>query len=189
MTFKPGILQHMNLTIACCLKQPYEFQQSREKPLPLKGFEFHVKRRRMGAMAAISWVALLTKEALFTEAASGFELPLVAPDQTVTEAEDEIRGHAQALLEVKDLIEFESWRELQAALRKSSSLLKQDFYTIIQGKPASERRQLRKLYTDLFNNVTRLDYAARDKDASYIRQCYDNIVCWLVEEIASSRAS
>ncbi|TQD75177.1 hypothetical protein C1H46_039299 [Malus baccata] len=48
----------------------------------------------MGAIAAISWVALLTKEALFTEAASGFELPLVAPNQTVAEAEDEVRGHA-----------------------------------------------------------------------------------------------
>ncbi|KAM1431295.1 hypothetical protein ACFX2I_047262 [Malus domestica] len=156
MAFKPAILQHTNPTISCSLKQPYEFQKSREKPLPLKGFEFHVKRRRMGAMAAISWVALLTKEALFTEAAFGFELPLVAPDQTVAEAEDEVKGHA--------------------ALRKSSSLLKQDFYTIIQGKLASERPQLRKLYTDLFNNVTRLDYAARDKDASYIQLCYDNIV-------------
>lgn len=161
MALKPAILQHMNPTISCCLKQPYEFQQLREKPLPLKGFEFHVKRRRIGAMASISWVALLAKEALFTVASSGFELPLVAPDQTVAEAEDEIRGHAQALLEVKDLIEFESWRELQATLGKSSSLLKQDFYTIIQGKPASERPQLRKLYTDLFNNVTRVSNPIR----------------------------
>ncbi|KAM2540068.1 hypothetical protein TB2_025293 [Malus domestica] len=54
----------------------------REKPQPVKGFEFHVKRRRIGAR---SWAALLAKEILFTEAASGFDLQLIMPDQTLAE--------------------------------------------------------------------------------------------------------
>ncbi|PON56677.1 Oxygen-evolving enhancer protein [Parasponia andersonii] len=108
--------------------------------------------------------------------ANGLDLELVAPDQTLEEAQSGIRGHALALLQVKAFIDSESWGEAQKALRRSSAYVKQDFYTIIQGRPASERPQLRKLYFDLFNNVTKLDYAARDKDASRVLQCYHNIV-------------
>ncbi|CAB4271920.1 unnamed protein product [Prunus armeniaca] len=178
MAFKSAIVQPknpplFNPTFSCCLKPSVQF---REKPL--KDFEFNIKRR-IGAIAAVSWALMAAKEAIFVEAANGFDLQLVAPGQTIEEAESGIKGHAQALLQVKELIDLESWREVQIALRKSSAVLKQDIYTLIQAKPANERPQLRKLYSDLFNNVTRLDYAARDKDASYIRQCYENIVAVL----------
>lgn len=93
------------------------------------------------------------------ELANGLDMGLVAPDQTVEEAQSGIRGHALALLQVKDLIDSESWREAQKALRKNSAYVKQDIYTIIQGRPASERPQLRKLYFDLFNNVTKVSCA------------------------------
>uniref|UniRef100_A0A2P2ILC4 Uncharacterized protein n=1 Tax=Rhizophora mucronata TaxID=61149 RepID=A0A2P2ILC4_RHIMU len=52
-------------------------------------------------------------------------------------------------------------------------------YILIQSKPGSERPQLRKLYSNLFNNVSKLDYAARDKDAARVWQCYENIVAAL----------
>lgn len=79
---------------------------------------------------------------------------------------------------MKELLEEDesSWREAQRALRNRSALLKQDIYTIIQGKPGSERPLLRKMYSTLFNSVSRLDYAARDKDVTRVWQSYDNIV-------------
>lgn len=156
MAFKSAIVQpknpHFNPTFSCCLKPSFQF---REKPL--KDFEFNIKRR-IGAIAAVSWALMAAKEAIFVEAANGFDLQLVAPGQTIEEAESGIKGHAQALLQVKELIDLESWREVQTALRKSSSVLKQGIYTLIQAKPANERPQLRKLYSDLFNNVTRVSF-------------------------------
>ncbi|KAJ0099875.1 hypothetical protein Patl1_21239 [Pistacia atlantica] len=135
--------------------------------------------RRIGLIAAMA-SALLARDAIFREdVANGFDFRLVAPDQTVEQAESRIRDHAESLLQVKALLEVESWGAAQKALRSSSGYLKQDIYTIIQTKPESERRQLRKLYSDLFNNVTKLDYAARDKDASRVWQCYENIAAAL----------
>ena len=79
---------------------------------------------------------------------------MTVPDQTVEEAESGIREHAMSLVQVKPLLESESWKDAQKELRKSSSYLKQDIYTIIQGKPGPERAQLRILYSKLFNDVT-----------------------------------
>lgn len=93
------------------------------------------------------------------EVAEGFELNMVAPDQTIEEAESGIRVHAEALLGIKSLIETGSWGEAQKVLRRNSSYLKQDIYTIIQGKPGSERPELRKLYSNLFSNATRVSSA------------------------------
>jgi hypothetical protein len=60
---------------------------------------------------------------------------------------------------VKEYIDARSWRELQAALRASASNLKQDLYAIIQAKPGSQRPELRRLYSELFNSVTRVGIA------------------------------
>lgn len=112
--------------------------------------------------------------------ANAFDFGVTTPDQTVEEAESGIRKHAQSLLQVKDLLESsssaESWKDAQKALRKRASYLKQDIYTIIQSKPGSERPQLRKLYSFLFNSVSDLDYAARDRDTARLWECYGNIV-------------
>ncbi|KAL0357352.1 UNVERIFIED_CONTAM: hypothetical protein Scaly_1420900 [Sesamum calycinum] len=113
---------------------------------------------------------------LFTEPATAFDFRMTVPDQTVEEAESGIQPHAQRLVGVKDLLMAESWKEAQKVLRKSSSLLKQDMYTIIQAKPAEERGRLRKLYSELFNGVTKLDYAARDEDRIRVWECYDRVV-------------
>lgn len=83
------------------------------------------------------------------------------------------------MVQVKDLLELESWKEAQKELRKSASYLKQDIYTIIQGKPGMERPQLRNLYSKLFNDVTGLDYAARDKDVPRVWKLYKDIVVTL----------
>jgi len=89
-------------------------------------------------------------------AVSAFELRMTVPDQTVEEAEAVVRTHAQDLLQIKALVESETWREAQFALRESSGYLKQDLYTIIEAKPASQRPVLRKLYSTLFNNVSKV---------------------------------
>ncbi|KAM5558340.1 psbQ-like protein 3, chloroplastic [Rosa sericea] len=170
-------LMHFNPTFSCCLKPSFQFREMR-----LKDFDININRRR-GAIAALSLV-LLAKDSISTKLAYGFDFQLVAPDQTIEEAESGIIGHAQALLQVKELIESESWGQVQTAVRKSSPFLKQDIYTIIQQKPGNERPLLRKLYSNLFNNVTRLDYAARDRDASRIRECYENIVMVLNEVLS-----
>ncbi|XP_073029365.1 psbQ-like protein 3, chloroplastic [Primulina eburnea] len=116
---------------------------------------------------------------ILTKSAIALELRFAVPDQTLEEAENSIPITAQSLLKVKDLLMAESWEEAQKALKKSSSYLKRDLYTIIQGKPAKERRQLRKLYVDLFNAVTRLDYAARDKDKILVCNCWSSIISYL----------
>ncbi|KAK6128166.1 hypothetical protein DH2020_038096 [Rehmannia glutinosa] len=123
-------------------------------------------------------IILTASSALFlsTKPAAAFDFRMTVPDQTVEEAESGIQSHAQSLLKVKDLLMAESWKEAQKLLRKSSALLKQDIYTIIQSKSADERPRLRKLYSDLFNGVTKLDYAARDKDRIRVWECYDGIV-------------
>lgn len=117
-------------------------------------------------------------------AASAFDLRLTVPDQTVEEAEAVVKDHAQDLLQIKAFVESESWREAQSALRESSGYLKQDLYTIIQAKPGSQRPPLRKLYSNLFNNVSKLDYAARNKDADVVQECYHNIATILTEILA-----
>lgn len=90
--------------------------------------------------------------------AEAFDFGLVAPDQTMDEAESVIREDASALLQVKALIDSESWSDARSLARKRAAYLKRDIYTIIQGKPRSERPILRKLYFDLFINVSRVSY-------------------------------
>lgn len=110
----------------------------------------------MGLVATMAEVLVAGEAIFYTRTANGFDFRMVAPDQTIEEAESGIKDHALALLEVKALIESKEWKDMQKALRKRSSLLKQDIYTIIQSKPGSQRPQLRKLYSNLFNNVTRV---------------------------------
>ncbi|KAJ4973558.1 hypothetical protein NE237_006732 [Protea cynaroides] len=135
--------------------------------------------RRRATMAGLSTVLLVREVILNPKVASAFDFRLVAPDQTPEEAESVIRGHVRDLLQVKALIDSESWEAAQKDLRKSSGKLKQDIYTIIQAKPGGERPQLRKLYSILFNNVTKLDYAARSKDMTRVLECYQSIVVTL----------
>ncbi|XP_071916075.1 psbQ-like protein 3, chloroplastic [Coffea arabica] len=139
----------------------------------------HITRRRATTNILAASVGVLAMEAIScqqTGTASGFDFGMTAPEQTLEEAESGIKGHAQSLIQVKELLEAESWNAAQRALRKCSAYLKQDIYTIIQAKPGSERPELRKLYSDLFNSVTRLDYAARDENVPRIWDCYGNVV-------------
>ncbi|KAF9619737.1 hypothetical protein IFM89_009079 [Coptis chinensis] len=91
------------------------------------------------------------------DVASAFDFRMMVPDRTLKKKrEGSIEDHARELLEVKDLIESEQWHDAQKELRRSSSYLKQDIYTLIQAKPGSEKPPLRLLYSKLFNNVTRV---------------------------------
>lgn len=110
--------------------------------------------RRLG----LGFIALMASSvtAKPVEVANALDLKLIAPEQSLDEAESGIRSHAKALLQVRGLIESEAWKEAQKRLRSSSPLLKQDVYTIIESKPPAERPALRKLYSLLFNNVTRV---------------------------------
>ncbi|XP_054796510.1 psbQ-like protein 3, chloroplastic isoform X1 [Prosopis cineraria] len=157
-------------SFTCCIKPSFQ-----SKKMDQKVYKLEISRR-MGLLAAMTSIVLAGEGIFSTKIASGFDFGFVAPDQTIEEAESGVRSHAKALLQVKDLLETESWKEAQKALRRSSALLKKDIYTIINSKPGSERPPLRKLYSSLFNNVSRLDYAARDKDTQQVRQCYNNIV-------------
>ncbi|RWR90474.1 psbQ-like protein 3, chloroplastic [Cinnamomum micranthum f. kanehirae] len=136
-------------------------------------------RRRIAITTALATVFLAGEAISNTNMATSFDLRMTVPDQTLEEAEAGIRGHARELLEIKPLIDSESWGDTQKALRERSPYVRQDLYTIIQGKPGSLRPQLRKLYSKLFNSVTRLDYAARSKDANMVQECYNNIVSTL----------
>ncbi|MCD9639523.1 hypothetical protein HAX54_024106 [Datura stramonium] len=108
----------------------------------------HFTRRTSLILAPTASFILLSEQQI----ANAFDFRITVPDQTLEEAENGIQSHAHNLLQVKELLEAESWKEAQRALRKSSALLKQDIYTIIQAKPA------------------------RDKDVPRVWECYDNIV-------------
>lgn len=137
--------------------------------------------RRVGAIAVMTSLLLTTEAIMSQKSAKSFEFRMTVPDQTVEEAQSVIREHAQALLDVKSLIDSEDWREAQRELRKNSSYLKQDFYTLIQSKEGSIRPLLRKLYANLFNNVTKLDYAARKKDVARAKECYNDVAAVLYD--------
>lgn len=149
-----SLLLHPNCPIVAsyCLKVRSLIQ--RQSGLKDSESNVLVKRRGM-VMVSIATLAL----SFDWKFASALDMGLVAPEQTMEEAESGIRGHALALLEVKALIDSESWSEAQKFLRKSASRLKRDFYTIIQGRLAGERPRLRKLYFDLFSNVSKVNFS------------------------------
>ncbi|VAH49779.1 unnamed protein product [Triticum turgidum subsp. durum] len=114
--------------------------------------------RRSLAAAAAAGTALLASQLLPAGIAGAFDLDLriTIPEQSSEEAEAVVRTHARNLVRVKQYIDARSWRELQTALRASAANLKQDLYAIIQARPPGQRPELRRLYSDLFNNVTRV---------------------------------
>ncbi|PUZ48083.1 hypothetical protein GQ55_7G216800 [Panicum hallii var. hallii] len=141
--------------------------------------------RRLATTAAAALVASrLLAPAASSAAAGAFDLRITLPEQSSEEAEAVVRTHARNLLRVKRFADAGEWRELQAALRASASNLKQDLYAIIQARPAGQRPDLRRLYSDLFNSVTSLDYAARDKDEVQVQEYYSKIVS-AIDEIFS----
>ncbi|KAL6651060.1 hypothetical protein ACP70R_009985 [Stipagrostis hirtigluma subsp. patula] len=132
-------------------------------------------RRLAMAAAAVVGTALLAS----TRGTGALDLRITVPEQSSEEAEAVVRTHARNLVRVKQFIDARSWRELQAALRAAASNLKLDLYAIIQASPASRRPELRGLYSKLFNSVTSLDYAARDKDELQVQEHYGSMVSTL----------
>lgn len=161
-----------------CATQPNE---TRTKETNVNFKHTHITRRKASSLFLLfsSPIPFLPKPALANETSFLDMFRMTVPDQTVEEAESGIREHATSLVQVKDLLELEAWKDAQKELRKSASYLKQDIYTIIQGKPGTERAQLRNLYSKLFNGVTELDYAARDKDVTRVWKLYEDIVVTL----------
>ncbi|XP_014518124.1 psbQ-like protein 3, chloroplastic [Vigna radiata var. radiata] len=164
-------LSHLFPTFTCCVKLKPSYRHLQQKEL-----SFKFTRRRLAFLATITPLILGGEDIFSTQIANAFDFRFVAPDMTAEEALRGVRNHAQDLLQVKELLESESWTEAQRYLRQTSALLKKDIYIIIQNKPGIERPELRKLYSTLFNNVTRLDYAARGRDGPQVWRCYENIV-------------
>ncbi|KAL2482085.1 PsbQ-like protein 3 [Forsythia ovata] len=163
----------LNQPIHHLLKNHHPIKTSRKPPLNGPPTLHPTTRRKtLNILTSITLVLTIQKQ----DTANALDFRMTVPDQTLEEAEAGIQTHVQNLLKVKDLLMEESYKEAQKNLRKSSSLLKQDIYTIIQAKPGKERPLLRKLYSDLFNSVTGLDYAARDKDKTRVWECYHSIV-------------
>uniref|UniRef100_A0A0F7GWY9 PQL-like protein n=1 Tax=Habenaria pantlingiana TaxID=1498489 RepID=A0A0F7GWY9_9ASPA len=148
-----------------------------EEDIHSSPLSFHPQFTRRTIAASMASAAVFS----VSKTAFPFDFSLTVPDQTVEEAEAGIKNHARELLGIRKLIESESWKGVQMSMRESSSRLKQDLYTIIQAKPGSLRPELRKLYFNLFNNVTELDYAARSKDAVTVKERYNGIVSTLEE--------
>ncbi|KAI3521846.1 hypothetical protein L1887_11321 [Cichorium endivia] len=164
-------------TCSCARKH----NENRTKETKLHCKHTHVTRRNVTSLfLLVSSPIQIHAQPVYAAESSILDMfRMTVPDQTVEEAENGIREHAMNLVQVKDLLELESWKEAQKELRKSASYLKQDIYTIIQGKPGMERAQLRNLYSKLFNDVTGLDYAARDKDVPRVWKLYEDIVVTL----------
>lgn len=156
-------------------------KQQSQRPRAATSSSSSSSRRRLAATAGAIILASQLLPPVASSAAGTFDLQLMLPEKSSEEAEAVVRIHARNLLGVKRFIDAGAWRELQAALRSSASNLKQDLYAIIQARPTGQRPELRRLYSDLFNSVTSLDYAARDKDALQVQEHYGNIVSALDE--------
>lgn len=156
-------------------------KQQSQRPRAATSSSSSSSRRRLAATAGAIILASQLLPPVASSAAGTFDLQLMLPEKSSEEAEAVVRTHARNLLGVKRFIDAGAWRELQAALRSSASNLKQDLYAIIQARPTGQRPELRRLYSDLFNSVTSLDYAARDKDALQVQEHYGNIVSALDE--------
>ncbi|XP_047341151.1 psbQ-like protein 3, chloroplastic [Impatiens glandulifera] len=171
-------------------------RRRRSALLSLAGVLFTVVTTTSSANAGISKANkvnqnyLILMKVLFSLSSEGrssvaFELRMTVPDQTPEEAEAVVKSDADNLIMgVKDLAmmaNLETRKEKQKTMRKSAAVLKQDLYTIIQGKPGKDRPELRRLYTVLFNGVTNLEYAARDNDVEGVQMFMDSIVRTLNE--------
>jgi hypothetical protein len=134
-------------------------------PPPSKG---PISRRRLAAIASTALLASSSRllAPAGARGAGSFDLRITVPEESSEEAEAVVRAHARNLLRVKRLIDAAAWRELQAELRASASNLKQDLYAIIQASPASQRSELRELYSDLFNSVTDVSTAKFTQDVA-----------------------
>ncbi|KAL4554673.1 hypothetical protein LXL04_037275 [Taraxacum kok-saghyz] len=168
------------LTCSCAPKLKENSPKKTKLQAQCRHTHTHITRRKLFLLIS-SPIAILSQPVHAAESPNSIldMFRMTVPDQTVEEAESGIREHAMSLVQVKPLLESESWKDAQKELRKSSSYLKQDIYTIIQGRPGPERAQLRILYSKLFNDVTRLDYAARDKDVPRVWKLYQDIVVTL----------
>ncbi|KAI3726839.1 hypothetical protein L1987_66645 [Smallanthus sonchifolius] len=169
-----------NTNVLTCSYMRYS-NENRKKETKPKSKHTYITRRQASSLFLLisSSIPFHAQPTFATETSFLDMFRMTVPDQTVEEAENGIREHAMSLVQVKKLLELESWKEAQKELRKSASYLKQDIYTIIQGKPGMERAQLRNLYSKLFNGVNGLDYAARDKDVPRIWNLYEDIVVTL----------
>ncbi|KAL0731073.1 hypothetical protein Bca4012_027167 [Brassica carinata] len=105
-----------------------------------------------------------------------FMAPQPEPERTVEIAKEGLRKNAENIKEIKEMmIENKRWKEGGKELRRSASNMKQDLYLIIQAKPPKDRPLLRSLYSSLFNTITKMDYAARDGDATKVIEYYKSI--------------
>ncbi|KAJ0242974.1 hypothetical protein HA466_0202270 [Hirschfeldia incana] len=109
-----------------------------------------------------------------------FMAPQPEPERTIEMAEEGLRKNAENIREIKEImIENKRWKEEGKELRRSASNMKQDLYLIIQAKPPKDRPLLRSLYSSLFNTITKMDYAARDGDATKVMEYYNSIAATL----------
>ncbi|XP_061979644.1 uncharacterized protein LOC133700099 [Populus nigra] len=92
---------------------------------------------------------VLVKEAIFSQdSANGLEFRSATPDERSDGRSR--KWNQRALLQIKDFLASESWKEARQVLRRCSSNLKLDLYA--------------------------LEYAAREKNVSFVWQCYEGIV-------------
>ncbi|KAF9622070.1 hypothetical protein IFM89_029354 [Coptis chinensis] len=94
------------------------------KYIPKNLTHSNIITRRIATIAVVNTILLARETRFNMDVASAFDFRMTVPDQTPEEAEGTIEDHARELLEVKDLIESEQWRDAQKELRRSSSYLK-----------------------------------------------------------------
>ncbi|CAH2065677.1 unnamed protein product [Thlaspi arvense] len=109
-----------------------------------------------------------------------FIAPQPEPERTVEIAQQGLRKNAENIKEIKEImIKSKRWKEGGKEIRRSASNMKQDLYLIIQAKPPKDRPLIRTLYSTLFNAITKMDYAARDGDATKVLEYYKSFAAIL----------
>ncbi|XP_058194853.1 oxygen-evolving enhancer protein 3-2, chloroplastic-like [Rhododendron vialii] len=104
-------------------------------------------------------------------------LPPAAAAKRAKESAKEIVG-------VKQFIDKKAWPFVQNDLRLRASYLRYDLNTIISSKPKEEKKPLKELTGKLFQDIDKLDYAAKIKSTPEAEKYYAQAVSSLNDVLA-----
>ncbi|KAL5972828.1 hypothetical protein ACLOJK_039634 [Asimina triloba] len=92
-----------------------------------------------------------------------------------------LRSYAFDLLALEDLMGKNAWNYFRQYLRQKSSVMYYDFDKVISAAPESEKQSLMDLANKLFDNVEKLEDAARKRDEPQIISYYEDTKALLKE--------
>ncbi|KAL6992702.1 Oxygen-evolving enhancer protein 3-2, chloroplastic [Sarracenia purpurea var. burkii] len=101
-----------------------------------------------------------------------------------TAAAARAKESAKDIFNVKGFIDKKAWPYVQNDLRLKASYLRYDLNTIISSKPKDQKQPLKDLTGKLFQDIDKLDHAAKIKSAPEAEKYYAQTVSTLKDVLA-----